>query len=42
VLLQQYLGKMGTYSQPAMFGEIVFMFWLLIRGAKPSPPDTAA
>jgi hypothetical protein len=23
-----------TYLQPALFGEIAFMFWLLIRGAK--------
>jgi uncharacterized protein DUF4386 len=37
VLLPQYVGAVDTYSQPAVFGEIVFMFWLLIRGAKPTP-----
>jgi hypothetical protein len=35
VLLPQYYDKVFTYSQPASFGEIVFMLWLLIRGAKP-------
>jgi hypothetical protein len=35
VLLPQYAGKVDTYSQPAIIGEIVFMLWLLIKGAKP-------
>ena len=35
ILLPQLLDKVDTYSQPAVFGEIVFMFWLLIVGAKP-------
>lgn len=35
VLLPQYQDKVNTYLQPAIFGEIVFMFWLLIKGAKP-------
>jgi hypothetical protein len=38
VLLPQYQDKVNTYLQPAIFGEIVFMFWLLIKGAK--PPST--
>jgi hypothetical protein len=36
LLLPQYNDKVYTYSQPAVFGEIAFMFWLLVRGAKPS------
>ena len=35
--LPQYQDKVDTYSQPAFFGEIAFMFWLLIKGAKPKP-----
>ena len=35
ILLPQYQDKADSYSQPAFFGEIVFMLWLLIRGAKP-------
>jgi hypothetical protein len=37
-LLPQYQDKVFTYSQPAFFGEIAFMLWLLIKGAKP-PAD---
>jgi Domain of unknown function (DUF4386) len=37
ILLPQYQDKVNTLSQPAMFGEIVFMFWLLIKGATPGP-----
>ena len=37
LLLPQYQHKVYTFSQPASFGEIVFMFWLLIKGAKPKP-----
>jgi Domain of unknown function (DUF4386) len=41
-LLPQYQDKVFTYSQPAFFGELAFMLWLLIKGAKPHPPDVAA
>jgi hypothetical protein len=41
VLLPQYQDKVNTYSQPAFFGEIAFMLWLVIKGAKPPAPDTA-
>jgi hypothetical protein len=34
ILLPQYADKVDTYSQPAIIGEIVFMLWLLIKGAK--------
>jgi hypothetical protein len=40
VLLPQYQGQVDRYCQPAFFGEIAFMLWLLIKGAK--PPEVAA
>ncbi len=42
VLLPQYQDKVNTYLQPAVFGEIVFMLWLLIKGAKPQAVEAAA
>lgn len=42
VVLPQYQEKVYAYSQPAILGEIAFMLWLLIRGAKPQVPDAAA
>lgn len=40
ILLPEYQDKVNTYLQPAIFGEIVFMLWLLIKGAKPQgTPD---
>jgi hypothetical protein len=42
LLLPQYQDKVDTYSQPAFFGEIAFMLWLLIKGAKPPALDAAA
>jgi hypothetical protein len=42
VLLPQYSDKVSTYSQPAFFGEVAFMLWLLIKGAKPPALDAAA
>jgi hypothetical protein len=41
VLLPQYQEKVNAYSQPAFFSEIALMLWLVIKGAKPSAPDTA-
>jgi hypothetical protein len=35
ILMPEYQNKVNTFSQPAMIGEIVFMFWLLIKGATP-------
>ncbi|HEY0785915.1 MAG TPA: DUF4386 domain-containing protein [Acidobacteriaceae bacterium] len=35
ILLPQYQGRVYTYTQPAVIGEIVFMLWLAIRGARP-------
>jgi uncharacterized protein DUF4386 len=41
-LLPQYQNRMNNYLQPAIIGEIVFMLWLLIKGAKPQVRDPAA
>ena len=37
VLLPQYQAKVFNISQPALFGELAFMLWLVIKGAKPQP-----
>jgi hypothetical protein len=37
VLSPQYYDKVFTYAQPASFGEVGFMLWLIIKGAKPQP-----
>ncbi|HVS89209.1 MAG TPA: hypothetical protein VHF01_13440 [Candidatus Acidoferrum sp.] len=42
VLLPQYLDQVDTYSQPAFFGEIAFMLWLVIKGARPPALDATA
>jgi Domain of unknown function (DUF4386) len=42
ILLPQYQNKVYTYTQPAVIGEIVFMLWLLIKGAKPPAIVAAA
>lgn len=42
ILSPQYYDNVFTYTQPAVFGELVFMFWLLIRGAKPPALDITA
>ena len=42
VLLPQYQGKVFTYSQPATLGEVAFMLWLVIKGARPPALDATA
>ena len=42
ILLPQYQDKVVTFTQPAFFRELAFMFWLLIKGAKPPALDAAA
>jgi hypothetical protein len=42
ILLPQYQDKVNTYSQPAFFGEIAFMLWLSIKGARPPALDATA
>jgi Domain of unknown function (DUF4386) len=41
-LLPQYQNKVFIISQPALFAEVAFMLWLVIKGAKPPAPDAAA
>jgi uncharacterized protein DUF4386 len=41
ILAPQYQTQLNRYAQPAFFGEIAFMFWLLIKGANPpAAPDS--
>ena len=42
LLLPQYQDKMFTYTQPAFFGEVALMLWLLIKGARPPALVAAA
>jgi hypothetical protein len=35
ILLPQYQGKVFLLSQPALFGELALMLWLVIKGARP-------
>jgi hypothetical protein len=35
ILLPQYQDYVYSYSQPAILGEIAFMLWLTIKGARP-------
>lgn len=41
-MLPQYQDRVNSYLQPAIIGEIFFMLWLLIRGARPVPDLTAS
>ena len=41
ILWPLYLDKVDHYLQPAIIGEIVFMLWLLIMGAKPPALNVA-
>ena len=40
LLAPEYQGKIFTLSQPALFGELALMLWLVIKGAR--PPAAAA
>jgi hypothetical protein len=40
VMWPQYQDKLFAFSQPALFGELALMLWLVIKGAK--PPALAA
>lgn len=41
-LLPQYQEKVFTYAQPAFFGELAFMLWLVIKGAMPNAKGSPA
>jgi Domain of unknown function (DUF4386) len=36
ILFPRYQGDVFVYSQPAMFAELAFMLWLVIKGANPA------
>jgi len=40
IMWPEYQTKVDSLSQPAFFGELAFMFWLLIRGAQPRKSET--
>jgi hypothetical protein len=40
VLWPQYQGDVFTYAQPAYFGEVALVLWLVVKGAR--PPALAA
>jgi hypothetical protein len=42
VLAPQYQGTVFNYSFPITFGEVAFMLWLVIKGAKPQSQQAAA
>jgi hypothetical protein len=42
LLFPQYQDKVFTISQPALFGELALMLWLVIKGARPPVLDAAA
>lgn len=37
ILLPQHVGIVNTFSFPILFGEVAFMLWLVIMGARPKP-----
>ena len=41
-LFPQYYNQAFMISQPALFGEIALMLWLVIKGSKPQPHNAAA
>jgi len=41
-LVPQYYEKVFILSQPALFAELAFMLWLVIKGAKPQSLDAPA
>jgi hypothetical protein len=41
-LLPQYQNDVFIFSQPALFAEVAFMLWLVIKGAKPPEVGVAA
>src|SRR6202163_4348255 len=38
-LFPQYYNKAFIMSQPALFGELAFMLWLVIKGSNPQPQN---
>jgi Domain of unknown function (DUF4386) len=42
VVSPQYYDKVYNFTQPAVLGEIAFMLWLVIKGARPPALDATA
>jgi hypothetical protein len=42
LLFPQYQDNVDAYTKPAVFGEIAFMLWLLIKGARQPALDATA
>src|SRR5512140_1025803 len=42
LLSPQHQKMVSTIAPPVLFGEVAFMLWLLIIGARPQPPAVAA
>lgn len=42
ILAPQYGDSVERWMKPLGFGELLFMFWLLIKGAKPNPLSNQA
>src|ERR1700730_13175713 len=42
ILLPEYQNKLFLFSQPALFGELAFMLWFVIKGATPPALDTTS
>jgi hypothetical protein len=41
LLAPQYQDTEFLLAQPALFGEVALMLWLVIKGARPAAPDAA-
>jgi hypothetical protein len=41
LMLPQYAGRDFWIAQPALFGELALMLWLVVRGARPGNPDSS-
>jgi hypothetical protein len=42
LLAPQYQAVISRWMMPFSFGELFFMFWLLIMGAAPKPTSSTA
>jgi hypothetical protein len=41
ILLPEYQGRVFSFGQPAFFGEMALMLWLVIKGARPAATGSA-
>ena len=41
LLVPEHAGMLFNYAQPALFGELAIMLWLLVKGANPSVTSSA-